>query len=185
MYKARLGIYLVVVRLSREVVDRLVISKEGLRIGDGSERYLIIPARIFGIMYEVTYRLVGHGVAGILYMIGKEVGKGLIEEISHRLESKGIKEPAQAAKELFTFLSDIGFGNVVLTSIDESKAVIRMFNSPTSSSISNCSRPSCHLERGILAGAAEAFLRKKCRAVEVKCRCLGNPYCEFVVSWES
>ena len=169
--------------LSREVINRLVINDGLIRIGEGNERYLIIPIRAFGAMYEVTYRLVGHGVTGLLYLVGKEIGRRLLEEVRYRLKAKEIKTPEATAKELFSFLSDLGFGRVELVSLEDSKAVVRIYDSPTSSSVSKCERPVCHLERGILAGAAEAFFGVKCVANEVKCRCLGSNYCEFIVSW--
>jgi len=174
-----------VLGLSREVIDRLEMSGGKLRIGKGEERYLILPARFFGAVYESVRRLVGSGVSGLLYYVGKEVGKGLLEEIRYRLETKGITGPEGTARELFSFLSDLGFGKVELVSISEGEAVVRIHESPTSSTLSKCEGPSCHLERGLLAGAAEAFFNVRCVAKEVKCRCLGHPYCEFVISWGS
>ena len=35
----------------------------------------------------------------------------------------------------------------------------------------------------ILAGVAEVFSGVRCLINEVKCRCLGSSYCEFIVSW--
>ncbi len=38
-------------------------------------------------------------------------------------------------------------------------------------------------DEGILAGAAKVFSGVRCLINEVKCRCLGSSYCEFIVSW--
>ncbi|HIP85658.1 MAG TPA: hypothetical protein EYH17_03315 [Pyrodictium sp.] len=164
---------------SRAVRD-LRFEKGELTIAGGSERYILIPLRAYGVLYNSIEKIVGDAVSGILYVAGKDIGKGLSEEIKRRMDERRASGLEELARDAVKLLEELGFGKVELVESNPQKFVVRMYSSATSM-YAKKGKTVCHLERGMLVGIAENIMGKRYVAKEVKCRAKGDAYCEFVI----
>ena len=161
-------------------VKELKFEKGMLTIAGGTERYILIPLRIYGALYNSIEKIIGDAVAGVLYVVGKNIGKGLAEEVKRRMNERGVSGLEELASDAVKLLEELGFGKVELVESSSEKFVVRMYDSATSVHAQK-GKAVCHLERGMLAGIAEEIMGKHYIAKEVKCRAKGDPYCEFII----
>lgn len=164
---------------SRAVRD-LKFEKGELTIANGSERYILIPLRAYGALYDSIEEIVGDAVSGVLYAAGKSIGRGLAEEIKRRMDERKVSGLEELARDAVKLLEELGFGKVELVESRPEKFIVRMYSSATSVHARK-GKAVCHLERGMLAGIAEDIMGKHYVAREVKCRAKGDPYCEFII----
>jgi predicted hydrocarbon binding protein len=109
--------------------------------------------------------IIGRGAAGTAYVAGKKLGLNLglssldgFLELCHALKVGVIKVP-------------------VLT---DSRIHVDVFECVTCSGLEPVGRPLCQFEGGLVAGAVQAILKKRTRAIEVTCiGGLGHECCGF------
>ncbi|HID66309.1 MAG TPA: hypothetical protein EYP32_05715 [Aquificaceae bacterium] len=161
-------------------VRELRFEKGELTIADGKERYILIPLRAYGALYNSIEKIVGDAVSGILYVAGKDIGRGLAEEVKRRMDERKASGLEELARDAVKLLEELGFGKIELVESSPEKFVVRMYSSATSMHAKK-GKAVCHLERGMLVGIAESILGKRYVAKEVKCRAKGDDYCEFII----
>ena len=84
----------------------------------------------------------------------------------------------------WTRLAGGGWGawSLDLSALAGGLVVVELKNSPIAAALGRADDPVCHLYAGLFAGALSFFERTERHAVEVQCRALGHPSCQFVVA---
>jgi uncharacterized protein len=109
--------------------------------------------------------IIGRGAAGTAYIAGKKLGLGL-----------GLTS-LDAFLELCNALK---VGIIKVPVLTEHKIHVDVYECVTCSGLAPVGRPLCHFEGGLVAGAVEAILKKRTRAIEVTCiGGLGHESCGF------
>ncbi len=165
------------------MASKLVVKDGMLTLGEGTERYILIPMRAYAAIIDAMVSLVGDAASGPLYYLGKRIGKGLVEEMETRLE--GSSNPEEIVRAFVELLRELGFGRVELVEMRGSELVVRMEDAPSLMSRRmlghGASRGACHLERGMLAAVLEAITGEKYVALEEDQGLDGEkPYCVIV-----
>ncbi len=161
-----------------------------ITIGEGVERYILIPMRAYTEIINSLVRLVGDAAGAPLYMLGKGIGHGLAEELRKRMEGK------EASVEEFVkvyagYLEELGFGRIEVKEFTGDSATIYMYEPPSMAGIKlvngeaktwlDKGKKICHLEAGMMAAAFEDYLGGKYRGMEVEHGSTDNPYCVIKV----
>ncbi len=165
------------------MASKLVVRNGMLTLGEGEERYILIPMRAYAAIIDAIVGLVGDAAAGPLYYLGKRIGKGLVEEMETRIG--GSRDPEEIVKAYVELLRELGFGSVELVEMRGGELVVRMEDAPSLASRRlvgrGSSRGACHLERGMLAAVLEEVTGEKYLAYEEEQGLNGGaPYCVIV-----
>src|SRR5690349_5007674 len=109
--------------------------------------------------------IIGRGAAGTAYVAGKKLGNAL-----------GL----QSLDAFLELCSALKVGVIEVPVLTESRIHVDVYECVTCSGLTPVGRPLCHFEGGLVAGAVEAILKKRTRAVEVTCiGGLGHDACGF------
>jgi len=103
----------------------------------------------------------GKNIDWVLYWCGKELG--------YQLAPKSLPE-------LLILFRELRIGKVKV--VGNNPIVIRV-----EEWLPKVGRTLCWFEGGIIAGALEKILKKKCLAREISCAGLGDDYCEFEIKF--
>jgi predicted hydrocarbon binding protein len=87
--------------------------------------------------------------------------------------------PEEILKFMCSMGTALGWGKMEWNR-DGNKIVIRVYNSPFAESYGKSDRGVCHLIEGVFAGVGEVLFGKA-RSREIKCRAMGDEFCEIVV----
>ena len=162
-------------------VERLTEGNGRLSLG-GEEKFIVVPLRAYGALYDAARRLLGGYSAGLLYYVGLEMGRGLEEELVRSLNGDR-SDPRCMLTEFARLLEELGFGKAELVELRDGEALVRMHENATTEVIRGVGQPVCHIERGMIAGAFEAVTGRRVIVKEVRCRAKGDPYCEFHIKF--
>lgn len=146
-------------------------------------RFAVSGVRLIGsavstlvsIQEEVIHDMGNNGVK-ILYTGGKIGGNELVKKLMKMMGLSGMKTVDLLAIGCTEMLG-WGIVSVLKCDFDKNHAVFNVEDSPLG--VKRQSKAFCHIERGLIAGAMEEIFGKKMDAVEVKCRSLGHPFCQF------
>ncbi len=162
-----------------------------ITIGEGGERYILIPMRAYVEILNAMYDLVGDAAGAPLYYLGKKIGLGLVEELKRRMKDKE-QSIENLIKEYTRYLEELGFGKIEILEFSDRHATIRMLSPPsmagiklvdgTAEKLLKQGKKICYLETGMIAAAFEGVLGGKFRAVEKERGSIDNPYCVIEVA---
>ncbi|MFC2143834.1 V4R domain-containing protein [Candidatus Aenigmatarchaeota archaeon] len=130
---------------------------------------------LVSIQEEIIQEMGSKGVK-ILYAGGKIGGNELVKKLMRMMGVSGMKTVDLLATGCTEMLG-WGIVSVLKCDFDKNHAVFNVEDSPLG--IKRQSKAFCHIERGLIAGAMEEIFGKKIDAIEVKCRSLGHPFCQF------
>ncbi len=168
---------------ARKIIDK--ITKEE-SCGDGKiyrvgRRYIFLSTDYFP--YDFTRDLEElFGIAGdaILYKGGYKVGGDLAKYYRKIAEEKNL--------DIYDIMSSVswyfGWGIGAIVEKDKKYKVIVYESFEADSYINRegkTKKPVCHFFRGVIAGIISEVEGEKHKAVEKKCRAMGDEYCEFEV----
>lgn len=127
-----------------------------------------VPVLLFRLLRLIAmHRLLGESAGHTLYMMGKDLGKGL---------------PADSVEGLLDLLKALKVGIGSVTESSDERVVIFVDECITCSGLPDIGEIFCHLEGGIIAGALENILGRPARAVQTKSNSAGFRGCQFEVS---
>ena len=155
-------------------------------ISVGGNRIMISPSAMIPELLEGMESVMGKGgSASALYIASKNQSKPLIEMVN-KIFGEGIMDTEVGfRKVLDNFIPYLGYGRFELIKYDLESGVfiLRMRDGPTKTEAKKIQEePSCHTERGVMAGIVESILKRPCSGKEVRCQVKGDEYCEFVIS---
>ncbi|WP_287582189.1 V4R domain-containing protein [Candidatus Borrarchaeum sp.] len=151
-----------------------------------------------GALQKTTFSILGLDVLAtrLFYEAGKDLG--LYGADSHLLLSLNPKIGAEIrsiekrfkhvidgiriffnrqTSNLPTYFSD----RVDIVSLEDDEAVIRVYETASSTQAMDIGEPLCHFTAGEMAGMIEALLAESVTVRETACWGTGNPYCEFYI----
>ena len=173
---------------------KITYTEGRITIGGGAERYILLPLRAYAAIIDCMVRIAGSGAGAPLYFLGKNIGRGLAEELRARMEGREATVE-EFVKVYAEFLEELGFGKIEVKEFDEKSATIRMAEPPSMAGISLVNgearklleggKKICYLEAGMMAAAFEDYLGGRFRAYEVERGTLENPYCVIRVEREA
>ena len=120
------------------------------------------------------------GLENILYQGSKETG---INWNKKMLSQYKANKPEQIFKwgEIAVTLAGWGTFKVHKYDFDKNEFIYRLEDSIYSQYYEKSDHPIDHLVRGLFAGSVCFLTKKNMEAVEVKCKAMGDPFCEFVI----
>jgi len=82
-----------------------------------------------------------------------------------------------------TYFTASGWGKLQRTNLDFEKqhALVSVDNSPVALNCTKAKLPVDSFLRGFLAGIFSIYFKKNVECVEVKCKALGENYCDFII----
>ncbi len=151
-----------------------------------------------GALQKTTFSILGLDVLAtrLFYEAGKDLG--LYGADSHLLLSLNPKIGAEirSIEKRFKYVIDgirIFFNRqtsnlptyfsdrVDIISLEDDEAVIRVYETASSTEAMDIGEPLCHFTAGEMAGMIEALLAESVTVRETACWGTGNPYCEFYI----
>jgi predicted hydrocarbon binding protein len=144
-------------------------------------RFLLIPVNLIHSMEDRLSKSLGPVTAtSFEYEIGKEGGAqfaSLALKAGLDINSRtGIQQVANSLG------AQSGWGKIEVVEFDFGKHLARIrWKNGVSVRNRKGKTPVCHFGRGILTGAVEEILGRKCESIEVTCQGKGDPFCEAVV----
>ncbi len=168
-------------RRLREALRTLNVDEKRGILTAYDERFLFIPIKLIHSIEDRLTESFGPVTAtSFQYEIGKEGGGHYV-----RMAEKAgfnIKNPRDIRKIAERLGTLGGWGKLEVTVFDYDKklARIRWING-VSVRNKKGKTPVCHFGRGILTGATEVILGRKCESLEVSCEGKGDSYCEAVI----
>jgi predicted hydrocarbon binding protein len=165
------------------LLQHLQVSESGIYVLDGL-RHVMLPAQLFPELQAVGDRFLGAGWAGVMYYVGEAFGHGMALAIQRQL---GVPVDANAASAFIVAGAESrGFGQTEIAELDlgTGRGVWRFHDCTLGidDPASGRSKPSCPFPCGALGGIMTTLSGKEVIAEETRCRCLGDPYCEFVTA---
>lgn len=131
-------------------------------------------------------KIIGPATKGIWYSFGRHVsldvvGKNFLKGILLRLVTK-LKKDIFISK-LERINGEFGFGILEWrdVNINNKTAEMRLYNSSNAEGVEDSKKPVCYLMSGLYAGANDVIFGRTMLTEEVKCKGMGDPYCEFKV----
>ena len=118
--------------------------------------------------------LPGRGAAMAFQNDGRELGKGLGEQLQHADLPTYLGRIAEWTRE-----AKIGLLRPV--EISEERLVVALDECITCAGMENTGKRICHFEVGLVAGVVEAYVKRKVRAHETKCNANGEETREVTV----
>jgi predicted hydrocarbon binding protein len=187
-----LTMYVLDENMTPTVQEELHIEKGEIHLGQGKERYILIPMRAYAEIVNTVFDLVGAAAGGPLYYLGKRIGYGLVEELVHRMEEADeAKNIGNLILEYAKFLEELGFGKIDIVEFNDKHAVIRMMSPPSMAAAKLVNGATekliqegkrvCYLETGMIAGVFEKILGGKFQGIEKEHGSLDDPYCVIEV----
>ncbi|ALL00369.1 hypothetical protein Pyrde_0319 [Pyrodictium delaneyi] len=176
------------------VATSIRLSEGELRIGEGNERYILIPMRAYAEIVASFFDLVGVAAGGPLYYLGKRIGHGLVEELENRLrEGVTRRELTDVIMVVAKLFEELGFGTIEVNAVDKTRIILKMKNPPSLAGtryvqgifdkLKSSNMHVCYLEAGMIAGSLEKILGKRFRAREVESKIDGDSmYCFIEVT---
>jgi len=144
-------------------------------------RFLLIPVNLIHSMEDRLSKSLGPVTAtSFEYEIGKEGGAqfaSLALKAGLDINSRtGIQQVANSLG------AQSGWGKIEVVEFDFGKHLARIrWKNGVSVRNKKGKTPVCHFGRGILTGAVEEILGRKCESIEVTCQGKGDPFCEAIV----
>jgi predicted hydrocarbon binding protein len=145
------------------------------------DRFLLIPVKLIHSMEDRLAKSLGPVTAtSFEYEIGKEGGVQFADlALKAGLDIKSRAGIQQVAN---TLGAQSGWGKIMVVEFDFGKRLARIrWKNGVSVRNRKGKTPVCHFGRGILTGAVEGILGRKCESIEVTCQGKGDPFCEAVV----
>ena len=156
--------------MARQVeMEKGRFAVSGVRLTGASASTLI------SIQEEIIQEMGNRGVK-ILYTGGKVGGNELVKKLMKVMGVSGMKTVDLMATGCTEMLG-WGIVSVLKCDFDKKHAVFNVEDSPLG--VKRQSKAFCHIERGLIAGSMEEIFGKKMDAIEIKCRSLGHPFCQF------
>lgn len=151
------------------------------RINLIDEPVVIIPRIIFTTLMGSMSKIVGEAAAGgvITYRAYMELGTQYIEFC----RKMGVSDPGTLVNMALALFTQMGWFKVVRMDWDEAKKqkTIVIANSTEADAFGKSGKPVCHCTNGLIAGFVSSAYHVKVQAKEIKCRSMGDEYCEFIV----
>ena len=174
-----------------DCVDELAISEHTpilhqtslFPIMNRNERVILQSVkRIQHVRDQLERILTSSGVSVIFYNMGLENGRGLHKMLVQEFRAN-LLTIQQRANLLKDHLVASGMGILDLTDLDleERSGIVKLYEGYECDGVRK-DRPTCHASRGILAGYfGNEWAMDNVKAVELRCRAIGDPHCEFAV----
>jgi predicted hydrocarbon binding protein len=165
---------------TQETMGMFIDEKRGTLNAYG-DRFLLIPVKLIHSMEDRLAKSLGPITAtSFEYEIGKEGGA---QFASLALKAGlDIKSRAGIQQVANTLGAQSGWGKIEVAEFDFGKHLARIrWKNGVSVRNRKGKTPVCHFGRGILTGAVEEILGRKCESIEVTCQGKGDPFCEAVV----
>ncbi len=168
-------------RRLREALKTLNVDEKRGILTAYDERFLFIPIKLIHSIEDRLAESFGPVTAtSFQYEIGKEGGAHYV-----RMAEKAgfkIKNPRDIRKIAERLGTLGGWGRLEVTEFDFERKLARIrWVNGVSVRNKKGKTPVCHFGRGILTGATEVILGRKCESLEVSCEGKGDPYCEAVI----
>ncbi len=173
------------------MVERITFQNGKITIGEGEERYILIPMRAYVEILNTMHKLVGEAMGAPLYYLGKKIGRGLVEELSKRMQGKE-QNIKSLVEEYVEYLEKLGFGKIEVLEVSDNHATIKMLSPPSMAGIKlvggvaeellKQGKKICYLETGMMVAVFEEILGGKFRGIEKEHGSLDNPYCIIEVT---
>lgn len=170
-------------------IEQLNISRHGgiahaalFPLMNGNERVVIRSVeRLQLVRNQMERILTPAGVSVIFYNMGLENGRGLHKLLGERLRSE--VKSSEIFELLRNHLIATGWGILDFKDLDTNarNGLIKFYECEECDGLKK-DRPECHLARGLFAGFFELEWQvEKVKVVELRCRVLGDAYCEFAL----
>ncbi len=155
-------------------------------VDDRGERHMILnPTGIRGVVVGLLEEF-GEAAKAFLYHQGRRIGEALAQEILDR----GISDPEEALRYtlLYNAASGRHRGEIAYYKYEgggEDRIVLRLRDNWECSEAARhgIRGPASHVERGVYAGLLEKITGRRVAVRESKCIALGDPYCEFTITF--
>jgi len=166
--------------IEAKVRNRLSIDEAGSLTVSGL-RSVILPVRTLADLSAAGERIIGSGMAGLLYLAGELAGEAMAD-VALRLAGGAISR----AIVLDAMRKDVemrGFGRISVESFDATRgeARIRVRNSAYADAAQS-GKHGCRFPAGFWAGVVGALARRPVVSEEMRCRRDGADACEFHVA---
>jgi len=165
-----------------EFVKKLMIGKE-MNFEEGKVLLLKEPICLMPIETVVDIiRSTKNQQNNVLYQAAKVSGKYWFDKITERFYKE--KMPPEKILEWgnnIIALAGYGISIVHKFDINEKYIVFYLKNSTICELYGKSKKPLDHIYRGFIAGAGSIMLNGDSEAVELNCKSMGSPYCEFIV----
>ena len=166
--------------IEAKVRNRLSIDEAG-SLTVGGLRSVILPVRTLDDLSAAGERIIGSGMAGLLYLAGEQAGEAMAD-VALRLAGGAISR----AIVLDAMRKDVemrGFGRISVESFDATRgeARIQVRNSAYADAAPS-GKHGCRFPAGFWAGVVGALARRPVVSEEMRCRRDGADACEFRVA---
>jgi len=155
-----------------------------LKLNSG-ETMILMRKEIFSNMFKRLGEMFGSGGEAIVFEEGEASGES---DAKRLVEIFGPEGALQNVPDLSMLYLTLGWGRPELVSLDLApfSATMRVYDSFECSGQTS-SKPTSQFIRGHMTALINVIFGKRVKCTETKCRALGDPYCEFVLSegtWE-
>lgn len=115
----------------------------------------------------------------LYYSVKESVGASLKKEFEIDFGFEG----ERGLEFMQSFFTASGWGKFEIIDLDKenARAIVGVMHSPVSLLVKTCKSPCDTFLRGFIAGVFSIYFKKNVDCVEVKCMCMGQTSCEFVV----
>ena len=155
-----------------------------------AKKIITIDVHVLANVISDIRRLLGSAGDMLLYYQGFSVGKCIFESLTHYYHGH-----IRSHHVAMTCLSDIfrrsGWGIINTTILNNNSTsrstlpVIRIYENVECLLAPKRSKPNSQLARGVLAGFFSSLFNTKVYVEEKKCIAMGDPYCEFILLFDT
>ena len=153
------------------------ISREDI-VRTVQEHSVLIEREAIVTLYEASQKMMGFGLAGLLYRAGKSAGKRGAEALAQRLNLQG-EDLLEALRIAF---NTSRWGEAQLHR-EQQPWTLEVHDSLLGQSLKS-KRPVCHPIAGFWAGFLEAALGREVEVKETECMAQGAAACRFEVHFK-
>lgn len=130
--------------------------------------------------------IIGPATKEIWYMIGRvdtmeSVSRNIPRKIAIKILARFFKRKYMSKLAEIALRRGYGIIEIVKTDMKNSEFEVRVHNSVNALGVRGSKKPVCYMTEGSMAGAADIIFGRPMRCDEVKCKAMGDPYCEFHV----
>lgn len=165
--------------LERSFHDLKAEIERGVLV-DQNARTLVRPVKLMHSIEALLVRTFGRiAASNLLYEMGKEAGRHFVYNVGKEVNRASGMQRFQKACDNFAPLwgweklesKDFNVEKRIVSSRGEGSLFVRNKTGKA---------PTCHFNRGALAGTLEVILQSDCESIETACQGKGDDYCEVI-----
>jgi len=166
--------------IEAKIRDRLSIDEAGT-LSLGGLRSVILPVRTLADISAAGERILGSGMAAVLYLAGEHAGEAIATLALHMSDNGS--NPQYLLDRIRKDVEMRGFGRITVVSSSPAQggALIRIRNSPYADP-AQAGGNGCRFPAGFWAGVVGALAGRGVVSEEMRCSRNGDDVCEFRVA---